>query len=128
MIEIQKEDFSIDKPIEGLRNPKIGAIVVYLGTVRHFSEGKEIESLEFEVDERRAKTSLEEIEGRVRQDFDIEDIAIVHRLGKLKVSDKILLIVVSAPHREPAFAACNYIIDSIKTLHTEWKREIANYP
>ena len=123
MIRIQKEDFSTEQIVEGMKDPEIGAIVVYVGTVRSFSEDREIESLEFEVDEGTAEVKLEELEQRARHKFDIKELVIVHRLGGLKVSDKILMIAASASHREPAFAACNYIIDDIKNLHAGWKRE-----
>jgi molybdopterin synthase catalytic subunit len=123
MIEVRKEDFSADEIIAGIKKPEIGAIAIYVGTVRSFSGKKRIESLEFSVDEEAISKRLAEIEKSARDNFDIADTAIVHRVGTLRVSDNILLIAVSAAHREPAFEACGYIIDNIKIAHALWSKE-----
>lgn len=120
MIEIRREDFSIDEIVEKMRSPRIGAIVTYLGTVREFPSGH---GLEFEND-KSAIQKLEEIERRAIHRFDIEDVAIMHRVGFLSVSENILLIAVSASRREPAFDACRSIIDDIKDFHESWKKEV----
>ena len=120
MIEIRREDFSVDEAVKNMKDPKIGAILVYLGTVREFPEGR---GLEFDNDN-HAIQKLEEIEKRVIDRFPIEDVAIVHRVGLLGVSDNILLVAVSSPHREPAFHACRSIIDDIKDLHKSWGKEV----
>lgn len=120
MIEIRKEDFSIDEIIKKMKGPKIGAISIYLGTVREFPEGL---GLEFE-DDNQAVRKLEEIEKRAIDRFDVEDVAIVHRVGFLGISENILLVAVSASHREPAFDACRSIIDDIKDFHKSWGKEV----
>jgi molybdopterin synthase catalytic subunit len=66
---------------------------------------------------------LEEIERITLQRFDIQDVAIIHRVGFLGISENILMIAVSAAHREPAFNACRSIIDDIKDLHKSWGKE-----
>lgn len=121
MVEIATEDFDIDKIIKRMHSPKIGAISIYLGTVREFRKGM---GLEFE-DNNRAVLKLKEIEKRAIGRFDIEDISIIHRTGFLGISENILLIAVSASHREPAFDACRSIIDEIKDFHKSWGREIS---
>ena len=120
MIEIRREDFSIDNITEKMMNPKIGAISIYLGTVREFPSGN---GLEFEDDDCVIK-KLEEIEKRATDKFDVKDVAIVHRVGFLSISENILLVAVSAAHREPAFDACRSIIDDIKDLHKSWGKEV----
>jgi molybdopterin synthase catalytic subunit len=120
MIEIRREDFSIDEIVDRIKRPQIGAILTYLGTVREFPSGN---GLEFKDDE-NAIRKLKEIEERAIDEFDIEDVAIIHRVGFLSTAENILLIVVSASRREPAFAACKCIIDDIKELHSSWKREV----
>jgi molybdopterin synthase catalytic subunit len=120
MIEIRREDFSIDEVVHRMKRPQIGAILTYLGTVREFPSGS---GLEFD-DDGDALRNLEEIEKRALNEFDIEDVAIIHRFGFLSISENILFIVVSASRREPAFAACKRIIDDIKELHSSWKREV----
>ena len=120
MIEIKREDFSIDEIIKKMKSPKIGAISIYVGTVREFPRGL---GLEFE-DNNQAVRKLEEIEKRTINKFDVKDVAIVHRVGFLGISENIVLVAVSASHREPAFDACRSIIDDIKDLHKSWGKEV----
>jgi molybdopterin synthase catalytic subunit len=121
MIEIRREDFSVDEIIKRMKAPKIGALSVYLGTVREFPEGA---GLEFEGNNQAAQR-LEEIEERAINRFGVEDVAIVHRVGFLGISENIVLVAVSASHREPAFNACRSIIDDIKDLHKSWGRMVS---
>jgi molybdopterin synthase catalytic subunit len=120
MIEIRRENFSVDDITKKMKDPKIGAISIYLGTVREFPRGL---GLEFE-DDNHAVRKLEEIEKRAIDRFNIEEVAIVHRVGFLGISENILLVAVSAAHREPAFNACRSIIDDIKDFHKSWGKEV----
>jgi molybdopterin synthase catalytic subunit len=120
MIETRREDFSVDDVTKKMMNPKIGAISIYLGTVREFPRGL---GLEFE-DNNQAVLKLQEIEKRAIDRFDVEEVAIVHRVGFLAISENILLVAVSAAHREPAFDACRSIIDDIKDFHKSWGKEV----
>ena len=121
MIEIRREDFSVDEIVKKMKAPKIGALSVYVGTVREFPEGV---GLEF-ADNRQAAQKLGGIRERAIRGFDVEDVAIVHRLGLLGVSDSIVLVAVSASHREAAFGACRSIIDDIKDLHKSWVKVVS---
>jgi molybdopterin synthase catalytic subunit len=103
-----------------MKSPKIGALSIYLGTVREFPEGV---GLEFK-DNNQATEKLAEITKRAINRFDVEDVAIIHRVGFLGISENILLIAVSASHREPAFDACRSIIDDIKDFHKSWGKEV----
>lgn len=120
MVEIRRTDFSIDEIIKKMKQPKIGAILIYLGTVREFPGGN---GLEFENDN-YAIQKLEEIEKRAINTFDVEDVAIIHRVGFLGISENILLVAVSASHRGPAFDACRSIIEDIKDFHKSWGKEV----
>ena len=120
MIEVRKGDFSVDEIVKRMTSPRIGAILTYLGTVREFPEGV---GLEFE-DNKSAIYKLEEIRKRAVDGFDIQDVAIIHRVGFLGISENVLLIAVSASHREPAFDACRSIIDDIKGFHKSWGKEV----
>jgi molybdopterin synthase catalytic subunit len=120
MIEIRREDFSIDEITKKMRDPRIGALSIYLGTVREFPEGL---GLEFESDN-HAIQKLEEIEGRAINRFEVSYVTIIHRVGFLGISENILLVAVSASHRERAFDACRSIIDDIKDLHKSWGKEV----
>jgi len=123
MVEVRESDFSADEAISRVKKPGVGGIVVYVGTVRSFSAEKQVESLEFAVDDETVRQRLSQIEEEARRNFAIGDVVLIHRVGTLAVSENILLIVIAAAHREPAFAACNYIIDNIKLAHSTWVKE-----
>ena len=116
MVEIEREDFCIDEIVKKMKAPKIGAFSVYVGTVREFPEGV---GLKF-TDNGQAAQKLREIRERAIKRYDVGDVAIVHRVGLLAVSENIVLVAVSASHREAAFSACRSIIDDIKDLHKSW--------
>ena len=126
MVKIQREDFSTDEVIEKLRNSKMGCIITFLGLVRRFSLNKEeVDSVEFNYDEKMFK-KLEKVEKKAIDNFDIKNVVILHRIGYLKVSEKILLLVISSLHREAAFKCCEYIINEIKNIHRSWMKETTN--
>ncbi|TET43022.1 MAG: molybdenum cofactor biosynthesis protein MoaE [Dehalococcoidia bacterium] len=120
MIEIRREDFSVDEAVRKMKNPKVGVVLTYVGTVREFPEGL---GLEFESSS-NARRRLEEIREITMGEFNIEDVAIIHRTGFLRLSENILLVAISASHREAAFDACKQIIDQIKVLHESWTKEV----
>jgi molybdopterin synthase catalytic subunit len=121
MIEIRREDFCVDEIIKNMKAPKIGALSIYLGTVREFPEGV---GLEFEGNDQAAQR-LEQIRERAINRFVVEDVAIMHRVGFLGISENIVLVAVSASHRESAFSACRSIIDDIKDLHKSWGKVVS---
>ncbi len=120
MVEIRRDDFSIDEIVGRMKSPKIGAIIAYVGTVREFPEGS---GLKFEED-KNAIQKLEEIRKDAIDKFDVGDVAIIHRVGSLSISENILLVAVSASHRWAAFDACQSIINDIKDFHKSWKKEV----
>lgn len=122
MFEIAHGDFSVEEIIDGMGHPEVGAIIAYVGTVRSFSGGREVAGIEFDHDE-TAIDKVRELTDKALEGFDIKDVAMVHRVGKLEVGDKLLLIAVSAAHRQSAFAACMSIIDGVKDIHATWAEE-----
>ncbi|MDI6639608.1 MAG: molybdenum cofactor biosynthesis protein MoaE [Methanocellales archaeon] len=123
MIEIRESDFSIDDVIARMKKREVGAIVTFLGTVRGRSKGREVEKLQFETYKEMAMGGLGEIKEIAMRRFEIEDVAIIHRVGALAVSENIVLIAVSAEHRKDAFAACEFLIDELKNVVPIWKKE-----
>jgi molybdopterin synthase catalytic subunit len=105
-----------------MNNPEVGAVIAYVGVVRSYSEGGEVAGMEFDADE-TAISRIRELEGEALEDFGIKEVAIVHRVGKLKVGDKLLLVAISTAHRQSAFAACTSIIDAIRVIHSTWAKE-----
>lgn len=123
MIEIRESDFSVDDVIARMKRREVGAIVTFLGTVRGRSKGREVEKLQFETYKEMAMEKLKEIKEIAMRRFEIEDVAIIHRVGALAVSENIVLIAVSAEHRKDAFAACEFLIDELKNVVPIWKKE-----
>ena len=120
MIQITREDFSVDEAIRKMKTRKVGAVLAYVGTVRQFPRGL---GLQFESSS-DVLDRLEEIREMTISTFNVEDVAIVHRTGFLRLSENILLVAVSASHRGAAFDACQRIIDEIKVLHESWAKEV----
>jgi len=123
MLKITHDDFSIDEIIQKIKTKDIGAIVSFIGIVRGKSDGKTINKLEFQAYKEMAIRQLENIRAEAFQKFKVNQIAIVHRIGSLKVSDNILLIVVGAPHRDEAFKACRHVLEQLKKTVPIWKKE-----
>ena len=102
---------------------KAGAIVTFDGRVRNHNEGKPVDSLEYQAYESMAqKVGLEIIEKAIKK-FDIHKVIGSHRVGHLQIGDAAIIIAVSSSHRAEAFAACQYVIDEIKSLVPIWKKE-----
>jgi molybdopterin synthase catalytic subunit len=123
MIRVTKDDFSVDEELRRLNAPSVGGVVTFVGVVRAESEGQRVDSMEIEVYPEMAEKQLETIRGEALRKFGVEEILIVHRFGNLMVGDNIVLIAVSAGHRDSAFDACRYVIDELKKRVPIWKRE-----
>jgi molybdopterin synthase catalytic subunit/molybdopterin converting factor small subunit len=124
-VRVQREDFSVDAEINRVRgrSKRIGGISIFLGTARDRSKGRDVDSITFEHYEGMAQTKLREIRERALKDFDIIEVAILHRYGEIGIGDNIVLIVVGAEHRAEAFRACKWAIDELKQITPIWKLE-----
>jgi molybdopterin synthase catalytic subunit len=124
-IRIQEADFSIEEEMNRIkeRSKRIGGIVTFLGTARDFSKGKDIQRIDFEYYQGMAEKKLNEIRERALADYDILEVSIIHRVGRIEIGDNIVLIVVAAQHRKDAFRACEWCIDELKRITPIWKRE-----
>ena len=114
-----------DKPIlpelvlDEVKTDSSGCALAYIGLIREYSRGKQVLSVEYKDSRGMAETRLQEIVSEVRQKWQLENIAICHRIGKLKVGDINLVIAIASAHRQEGFAACQYAIDRFKqTLPT----------
>ena len=101
-----------------------GASVVFIGTVRKLSRGREIENLEYEAYEEMALREFSKIADDVKGRWNVTRVAIAHRIGKLEPGEVTLVIAVSAPHREDAYQASRYIIEELKKTVPIWKKEV----
>lgn len=101
-----------------------GAIVTLDGFVRQFTKGRETLYLEYEAYQPMALKELEKLTARAREKFDVAHIGIVHRVGKLEIGETSVVISVAAPHRQAAFAACEWLIVELKRTVPIWKKEV----
>ena len=100
-----------------------GAVVLFLGTTREFTKGKQTESLDYECYPQMAEAKLAELESRAREKWPPVHVVIVHRLGHLELGEASIAIAVSSPHRQAAFEAGKWLIDTIKEDVPIWKQE-----
>ncbi|HET9404331.1 MAG TPA: molybdopterin synthase catalytic subunit MoaE [Burkholderiales bacterium] len=126
-VRIQAADFDAGAEIAGLRrdNPKVGAVASFIGIVRDVNEGDAVAGMTLEHYPGMTEKAIEEIIGQARGRWDILDALVVHRVGALKPTDQIVLVVVTGAHRGEAFAACEFIMDYLKTRAPFWKKEQA---
>ncbi|TKB92838.1 MAG: hypothetical protein E8D41_08690 [Nitrospira sp.] len=125
LVRVQREDFSVDAEINRVRarSKRIGGVATFLGIARDRSKGRDIDSMTFEHYEGMAQAKLLEIRERALKDFDIIEVAILHRYGEIGIGDNIVLIVVGAEHRAEAFRACEWAIAELKRITPIWKLE-----
>jgi molybdopterin synthase catalytic subunit len=110
---------------ESVRRSNCGAVTLFLGTVRDLTGDQVTVYLDYEAYPTMAEKKCAEIEAEVRQRWNIGEIGIIHRLGRMTVGEISVAIAVSTPHRVAAFEACRYAIDTLKELVPIWKRENA---
>jgi len=109
--------------LEELKRGDDGAAVVFEGVVRNQTRGRKTLYLDYEAYEDMALQELEKLVTEALQKFQIRDVIIVHRLGRLEIGETSVLIAVASAHRGPAFEACRWIIDTLKTTVPIWKKE-----
>jgi len=108
---------------ELVRSPQAGGVVLFLGTVREMTAGRQTISLDYEAFPEMAEAKLAELEAAARAKWPIVEAAIVHRLGHLELGDVSVAVAVSTPHRGDAFEAARFLIDRLKELVPIWKKE-----
>ena len=104
-------------------NPKVGAVASFIGVVRDMNEGASVADMTLEHYPGMTEKALEDIEAQAKSRWDIFDSVIIHRIGTLKPTDQIVMVAVSSAHRGEAFAACEFIMDYLKTAAPFWKKE-----
>lgn len=100
-----------------------GAVVLFLGTTREFTKGRQTASLDYECYPQMAEAKLAELEAQAREKWSLVHVSIVHRLGRLGLGEASIAIAVSSPHRQAAFEAGKWLIDTIKEDVPIWKQE-----
>jgi molybdopterin synthase catalytic subunit len=124
MIEVTDKAISPEAVITEVKSDSSGCVVTYVGLIRDNSQGKPVLSVEYRDCGRHAENTLRTIASEVRQRWQIKNIAIVHRVGRLSVGDINLVVAISSAHRVEGFAACQYVIDQFKNRLPTSKTEI----
>lgn len=124
MIRVQQADFNLQQEYDRLRQqPSVGAVVTFSGLVRDMNQGEQISALTLEHYPAMTELALQKIVKQAKQRWDIINCTVIHRVGELKLLDQIVFVGVATLHRGDAFAACEFIMDFLKTEAPFWKKE-----
>jgi len=124
-VRVQQEDFDLGAEVARMRagDPRVGAVVSFVGTVRDLNEGAQVAELELEHYPGMTERSLEDIVAQARARWPLFGALVLHRVGPMQPMEQIVLVAASAAHRGEAFAACEFIMDYLKTEAPFWKKE-----
>jgi molybdopterin synthase catalytic subunit len=124
-ILVQLERFDLGAEVTALHaaNPKVGAVASFLGLVRDVNEEDGVSTLTLEHYPGMTERSLEKITREAFERWDLLDVTLIHRVGELHPTDPIVMVAVASGHRGDAFAACEFIMDYLKTQAPFWKKE-----
>ncbi|MBI1398281.1 MAG: molybdopterin synthase catalytic subunit MoaE [Betaproteobacteria bacterium] len=124
-VRVQTADFDAGREIAALRaaNPAIGAVASFIGVCRDLNDGAAVEEMVLEHYPGMTEKSLARIAAEARERWDLIDILIIHRVGRILPTEQIVLVVVTSAHRGESFAACEYLMDYLKTRAPFWKKE-----
>ena len=121
-VRVQAGDFDLGSEIARLRegDARVGAVVSFVGTVRDLNEGAHVAELELEHYPGMTEKALEDIVAQARERWPLYGALVIHRIGPMKPLDQIVLVACTAAHRGEAFAACEFILDYLKTDAPFW--------
>jgi molybdopterin synthase catalytic subunit len=125
-VRVQREDFDIGVEVAALRagKPQVGAVAAFIGTVRDVNDGAGVASMTLEHYPGMTERALDDICVQARARWNIDDTLVIHRFGELAPLDQIVMVAVTSAHRGEAFAACEFIMDYLKTQAPFWKKEV----
>jgi molybdopterin synthase catalytic subunit len=123
MVTITTGPIDVAAVLDSVQSPLAGAVVLFLGTTREVTGDRRTESLEYESYGDMAEKKLAELAAEARRRWPLVGCAIVHRVGRVAVSEASVAIAVSSPHRDEAFAAGKWLIDALKQIVPIWKKE-----
>jgi molybdopterin synthase catalytic subunit len=124
-VRVQTEDFDAGREIAALcvGNAGVGAVASFIGVARDINDGADVATLTLEHYPGMTEAALEDICQRARSRWKLLDLLVIHRVGPLRPLDQIVLVVVTSAHRGEAFAACEFVMDHLKTEAPFWKKE-----
>jgi molybdopterin synthase catalytic subunit len=124
-VRIQEQDFDVSSELATLRagDTRVGAVATFTGLVRDLNDAAQVSTLTLEHYPGMTEKALAQIVDDAKQRWDIYDALVIHRVGPLKPGDQIVLVAVTSAHRGESFAACQFIMDYLKTRAPFWKKE-----
>jgi molybdopterin synthase catalytic subunit len=124
-ISVQLEDFDAGREIAAVRagNPRVGAVASFVGVVRDVNDGAGVAAMTLEHYPGMTEKALNGIVDQARARWEVLDCTVIHRYGRLGPMDQIVFVAVASGHRGDAFAACEFIMDFLKTRAPFWKKE-----
>lgn len=125
MISITNQPIDISKLMNDCRDESAGATVLFSGSIRDHNEKGKVIGIYYEAYVKMAKNTLTEIESEVLKKWDVKKFVAIHRIGNLLVNEISVAVGVTTEHRQDAFEACKYTIDSIKARTPIWKKELS---
>jgi molybdopterin synthase catalytic subunit len=123
MIKITGQPISPEAVVNEARTRRSGCVVTYVGLIRDHSRGQQVQSVAYEDVSGKAEKRLQEIAEEIKRKWPVDNVAIYHRVGTLKVGDVNLVVAIAAAHRKEGFAACQYAIDQFKQKLPTGKKE-----
>lgn len=124
VVRVQVQDFDVAAEYAALRgNAQVGAVALFVGLVRDFGDSAQVRGMCLEHYPGMTESVLTSLITEARGRWPLTDVCIVHRVGELAPADQIVFVGVSSAHRDAAFAACEYLMDFLKTRAPFWKRE-----
>src|SRR5712691_6774688 len=121
---LSEEPLSLEAVVEEVASDEAGAVATFVGTTRIHTRGRTVTHLEYEAYEGMAEQVMAEIADELRRRYELCDVAIHHRIGRVGIGERSVVIAVSAPHRRDALAACKDAIDTLKQRVPLWKKEV----
>jgi molybdopterin synthase catalytic subunit len=123
-LKITNDTLSVAECTDWVMSPQAGGIDVFIGTVRDHTKGKKVVRLEFEAYEKMALKEMQKIADEMIKRWPLHKVLMHHRTGVLQIGEIAVIIAVSASHRDAAFEACRYAIDTLKQTVPIWKKEV----
>lgn len=123
-VEITERKISLEEALSKLKLKGVGAMVTFSGIIRPIEEGKELLQMEYEAYKEMAEKEMKKIAAEIKARWNVNEIAMMHRVGQVAVGEPSVIIAVAAEHRNEAFRACQFAIDTLKETVPIWKKAI----
>ena len=123
MVELTEKPIQADAITSSVTSPNCGAVVLFLGTTRQFTDAKETVTLTYTAYAPMAQSEMEKLEQQATARWPIDRCVLIHRLGEVPIGEASVAVAVSTPHRKDAFEAASWLMDRLKEMVPVWKKE-----